>query len=755
MISPGNDRRSFHSQNHAVSELFPAQLRILFLEDQPEYNKFLSALLLNNHVESVITHVDTRDTYFKTLTTSAFDAIISDYLLPDLNGKEALALAQQICPATPFIIFTGSVDDETAVECMKLGAADYVLKQQPARLVPALLSAVANARKEDERKNALEMLHRSEEHYRKLADNFPNGAITVYDRDLRLTFVAGQELTTSGKRADNFIGKTFQELAPPETFAIAESHLKGAFEGITGTYETPYWGNRFYRVTVAPLSKMGGEIDEILVISQDITEIKKTGEALGETEVRLRNFFQMPLIGMAITSPEKGWVEVNDRMCSILGYSREELFRMTWAEMTHPDDLAADTEQFDRMLAGKIDTYSMDKRFIRRNGEAIWTGISVGCTRALDGKVKAVMALALDISERKQSEEVLRRSERDYRQLFQDNPHPMWAYDPATLAFLAVNDAAIKHYGYSKDEFLTMTIKDIRPPEDIPALIKETEHLSAGLNETKVWRHRKKDGTIIYVEIRSHQTLFAGKQARIVLAHDITERKRAEEELTRSANQLRAFAAHLQSIREEERTLIAREIHDQLGQILTVLYFDLSILQELLQGKATASILSTMTKKVQGMSDLATEAIQLVRSISTHLRPVILDSLGLSAAIDWEVEEFRKRSGIQCTCLLPEIDVKIDRDRTTALFRILQEALTNVIRHGKATTVHVQLTSDTHSTVLQVEDNGIGISNEQIRSSTSLGILGMKERALVCGGAVDVSGSSGKGTTVTATIPLT
>ncbi|MDQ3818192.1 MAG: PAS domain S-box protein, partial [Acidobacteriota bacterium] len=150
-----------------------------------------------------------------------------------------------------------------------------------------------------------------------------------------------------------------------------------------------------------------------------------------------------------------------------------------------------------------------------------------------------LVAQVARLVERARSEEALRQSEEHYRILFEGNPHPMWVYDLETLYFLAVNNAAIHHYGYSREEFLSMTIKEIRPTEDVPALIETITHVSEGINRSGVWKHRKKDGTLIDVEITSHPFIFMGRSAEFVLAHDVTERLSAEEALKRTEEQLR------------------------------------------------------------------------------------------------------------------------------------------------------------------------------------------------------------------------
>ena len=219
------------------------------------------------------------------------------------------------------------------------------------------------------------------------------------------------------------------------------------------------------------------------------------------------------------------------------------------------------------------------------------------------------------------------------------------------------------------------------------------------------------------------------------------------EEVQRSFEQLRALAARLQSIREEERTRVAREIHDQLGQSLTAIKIDVSVLvrqwpDDPQQAARSASILK-----------LVDETIQAVRRISTELRPGILDDLGLVATVEWAGEEFEARTGTTCRLDLSQDDIAVDQEQATAVFRILQETLTNVARHAEATQVEVRLAKEHGGLTLEVRDNGKGIPDDNVSMSGSLGILGMRERAMLIGGTLTITGVPGKGTTVRVRIP--
>ncbi|MFH1044266.1 MAG: PAS domain S-box protein, partial [Pseudomonadota bacterium] len=207
----------------------------------------------------------------------------------------------------------------------------------------------------------------------------------------------------------------------------------------------------FLDAATAPLRDTSGNISGVITIASDISERKRAEEALRESEARFRSYFELPIVGLAVTSPEKGWIEVNDEICSMMGYSREELLRMTWSELTHPEDLAADVEQFNRMLAGQIDTYSMDKRFIRKNGEAFWTSIAVGCARDSGGRVKHIVVLGLDITDRMRAQEALRVSLEKYRVLFESFPLGISVTDAAGH-IIETNRESERLLGISRDE---------------------------------------------------------------------------------------------------------------------------------------------------------------------------------------------------------------------------------------------------------------------------------------------------------------
>jgi len=312
-----------------------------------------------------------------------------------------------------------------------------------------------------------------------------------------------------------------------------------------------------------------------------------------------------------------------------------------------------------------------------------------------------------------------------------------------------VNGEFSRVFGYTPQEVLDRGLADLIVPDELrDEFQKFTELVAHGQRVDAESIRRRKDGSRLPVSIvRVPVSVPGGQIAEYGIYHDVTERQRAEEDLQRSFEQLRALAARLQSVREEERTRVAREIHDELGQALTAIKLDLTALLRDLPSDQEPAV-----RHGQSILKLLDETIQSVRRIATDLRPGVLDDLGLVAAVEWAAEEFQARTGIKCRVSLPESDIAMDPEHATALFRIFQETLTNVARHANATQVNIRLVQNGDLS-LEVRDDGKGIREGQLSAGQSLGILGMRERALLLGGELTISGGPGKGTIVKVRIP--
>jgi signal transduction histidine kinase len=238
------------------------------------------------------------------------------------------------------------------------------------------------------------------------------------------------------------------------------------------------------------------------------------------------------------------------------------------------------------------------------------------------------------------------------------------------------------------------------------------------------------------------------------LRREITERKQAEEEIKATSEQLRKLSASLQSAREEERTRIARELHDELGSALTALRWGLDEISEMLSTAVPGAEIGKVREKIATLTTLIDATFETVRRISSELRPGILDEAGLVAAIEWAAKQFEGRTGIICRFESSLEDVHLSREQSTAIFRIFQEALTNILRHAEATRVGITMKEEAGEFVLTISDNGKGITAQQQSGAETLGMLGMRERAHLIGGEVSITTAEGRGTVVTVRVPI-
>jgi PAS domain S-box-containing protein len=344
-----------------------------------------------------------------------------------------------------------------------------------------------------------------------------------------------------------------------------------------------------------------------------------------------------------------------------------------------------------------------------------------------------------------------------YRLLFEHNLAGVYR---TTLEgrILDCNESLAAMLGYaSREEVMALRAQDLYlKTTDREAFLRRLRKTGVLTNSELCLK--RKDGTPIYILENVSLVPDASGELTIIqgTAVDITERKHAEEALLESeqhyrvlVDDLRSLAQHLQTVRDEERARIARELHDELGQALTALGMDL----HWLRGRTYRDDKATEAR-LASMSHLLSTTIQAVRRICADLRPMALDDLGLTAAIEWHARQFESRTGIRCRVSLPARMPDVPREQATAVFRILQESLTNVARHAGARQVSVNLKVRADDLVLKVQDDGRGITKRQVHDSRSLGLAGMRERALRWEGQLTITGVAGKGTTVLLRMPL-
>jgi two-component system, NarL family, sensor histidine kinase UhpB len=346
--------------------------------------------------------------------------------------------------------------------------------------------------------------------------------------------------------------------------------------------------------------------------------------------------------------------------------------------------------------------------------------------------------------------DLISRDDDRFFKVFQASPVAIILRTLSEGRVIDVNASYTELVGFRREELIGHTVHELGLWADPSQGERVLDRLRRkGVVRNVEGRFRRKSGDLRDVLIWGELTEIRGETVVIGMIVDITERKLMETELRQSREQLRSLSAHLQQIREEERMRIARELHDELGGFLTVLKLDLA---SLCKEPTTGS--TSFRQKIDSMSKAIVGAIGSVRRICSDLRPSVLDHIGLTAGIGWQVEEWQAKTGIRCLMRSAIDDESIDSGRATAAFRVLQEALTNVARHAHATSVQVQLWIADGRLRLEIHDDGCGIADRTVADATSLGLLGMKERVHSYGGTVEIRGTPACGTTVDVSIPL-
>jgi PAS domain S-box-containing protein len=486
------------------------------------------------------------------------------------------------------------------------------------------------------------------------------------------------------------------------------------------------------------------------------------------TEGRFQLAFEHSPIGMAIVDFDYRLRRVNKALCVALGYDADELLKRKFIEITHPDDVRRDLKLADQLFRGEIPSYRLEKRFITKEGAQAWLDLTALLVRTKSGKPLYGLAMVEDITDRKRAQQALRTSEERYRSFVANSSEGIWRVEieePIETSlpideqvsalyqhgYLAeANDALARMYGYERADDIVGArfgeLAEVAQPTTPSALrewIVNNYRLREWTTEIINTRHGRRCLSISLLGIVVNGTLLRAWGVHT----DVTEQRAMTKALENSHQQLRLLSSHLQAVREKERTDLARELHDSLGQSLTSIKFALSVLQKE-AGKNGSQPNGAIVERFTEINKRLTETIGAVKGISTELRPGVLDKFGLAAAIEWQCREFSRRTGIKSEFKIPRAKLNLPAESSTALFRILQEALTNIARHADATEVKVFLRGGKHNASLTITDNGKGITREELSAPASLGLLGMRERAESIGGTFSVEGMPKKGTIV-------
>jgi PAS domain S-box-containing protein len=478
---------------------------------------------------------------------------------------------------------------------------------------------------------------------------------------------------------------------------------------------------------------------------QDITALRLSQKSLQDSDEHYRNIVENAHEGIWQINEKGITTFVNDTVAEMLLSTKEEMLGRPMLDYVFPQDIEAAISRMKLHLHGVKQQFEFQLR--KKNGDAIW--VLVKGTLLFDGEeYKGSIGLITDISALKASTLILQESEEKYKLLFSKNPMPMWVYNAKTFEFLAVNEAALKHYGYEREEFLQLKVTEIRPSDELDRFLQSNMIRDGNIRNAGVWKHRKKNGDLIEVEVLAQRIVYEGNDALLVLIHDVTDKLKNEQALLKSYEQIKQLASHLQEVREQERKRIAREIHDELGQHLTALKMNVSWMD-----KQTSADDEVIKMKMRQTINIINESNLAIRKILNELRTDFVSRTSISETMESQCLQLQHQTGIKAIYNIETVNFEIEDSVSACLYRSLQEAFTNIIRYANAASVWVDLKTQNGNITLKIRDNGVGFDPQKI-SSHSFGLLGIKERVHDLHGFFRLESAPGKGTALHLEIPL-
>jgi len=742
--------------------------------------------------------VQTRADFVAALEEGGFDLILAGYPGPPIDGLSALELAREVRPEVPVIVVSGRAGEELAIDSLKSGATDYVLKHRLERLVPAVRRAIRESEERRERARAEETLRTSEHQFRTLVEQIPAATYT-------------QEIAEPGKsRAKPTLYASPQiesQLGyPPQAFVedpglwIRLLHPEDRNRVLAEDRRTDATGEPFvmeYRQIARDGRVVWLRDEAVLVrdeegrprywkgVQHDITKRKRVEEELRESEERFRATFEQAAVGMGHAAPDGRMLRVNQRFCDIVGHTREELLEKTFEEFTHPEDVGADSEQSRQLLAGEIRTYTMEKRYIRKDGSVVWVDLTVSLVRESSGEPGYFIAVVEDVTERKHAEQSLRRSLtvmlalREAGQMLSSTLSSeeiissllelMRSVSDLTTVLISIRDqdGELRVWRSAGLEGLRRKARFEREAEAarLATLADEEPRLFRLHNSGSEGSHpvglclplRIKDKVVGVLEAYGRESLADSDSVEILSslagqAASALENARLYEELGERERALQDLVGKLLTAQEEEHRRIAYEVHDGLAQVAVAAH-------QRLQAFAQRHSPSTERgqRDLERILGLVRATVSDARRIIANLRPTTLDDLGLTTTLSLEVERLRE-DGYEVNFEESLGDERLPEAVEIALFRISQEALTNVRKHAQTRLVHIRLSRSRFDVLLEVRDYGRGFDPDQASAGSGpgerVGLAGMRERVAMLGGTLTIRSDPDAGTSVVASVPL-
>lgn len=499
------------------------------------------------------------------------------------------------------------------------------------------------------------------------------------------------------------------------------------------------------------MKKTASPLDTLHKTAENSTDIadhrNPAGKQFAESEKKFQLLAEAAADALFEIRSDGLFTAVSPGAEALFGYSAAELLKKPAVKFFPEEKRAELAELMQTILSGET-VKNAELVFRKKDGSPVYLEFTA-LPIFVDGNAAGLLCAARDITNRKIAETALAENEKKFRLLLENSPNAIFELD-LNGVHQYVSPATTEIFGYTVEETIGAHFAQYLPEEKIPEAFEIFNKILSGERVLSyVSEAVRKDGKKIFADFCIAPIMKDGEVIGIQgITRDITAQKQAEMALAESRETLRQLTKHLHSAREDERAAIARELHDELGQVLTAINMEASWINGKLAGT------SPLKPQAESVATLARGAIRSVKRIISELRPTLLNDLGLPAAIKWQTQEYQNHIGIRFQVAIEPEEIDVGEELGIAVFRIFQEATTNIIRHAGATTAWVSLKKKDGKIELVVKDNGIGFSGESSPVEKSFGILGMRERAEMLGGDLGISSRPGKGTTVCVRLPF-
>lgn len=595
-----------------------------------------------------------------------------------------------------------------------------------------------------------------EESYKNIVEKAPIGIWLQLEGRLSYINPAGYKMLGYDSYHE-LIGKNIKDIIHSSSHREVNQRLEKLLEG----NPVPGIEEKFVRsdgrlidvmVSAIPFAQDGRKGSQAFF--NDLTETKTAQKEANETNERFKLITKATNDALWDWNLETDTMWWNDGFKDLFGYSDDEIEKgiESWTNRIHEDDKERIKNGIETAISAGHDFWFDEYAFRRKDGSYSYVFDRGYILKDSHQKPYRMVGSMIDISFRRKMEEELKASEEKWRSLFENSPSIILTID-SNYNITGVNRSISKRY--DSREIIGLNCFELIDPSGSPAA---KENLDTVFSSQKAHSFTVKrvteENAVQHYMVQAIPQIRNSKVDNITLiATDITEKILAEEKEKETNEMLHSLAAHLQTIREEERTMISREIHDQLGQELTALKMDIAFLSKKIEKSREKPDCEGIMEGLRSMSDITDQTINSVRRIARELRPDILDKLGLKDAIEWHAEEFTKRTGIRSSVSFTDTEFHLGQNLDTTIYRIVQEALTNVARHSGADYVKLGLSMNGKNIYLSIEDNGRGITEDEIRNAKSLGLVGIKERAHSVNGQISITGIKNEGTKLNIIIP--